>query len=145
VAGDDGVGLAVLSWLRATRVPPGTDLVAVAEPSGLVPLLEGVERVVVVDAVLAPGEPGRVLSLAPEEVRSHRVPLLSTHGVGVATALDLARLTSSAPAPVTTIVGITITRPRAYGHDLSPEVAQAIPLAGLEILRLLGEGAETAR
>lgn len=137
-AGDDGVGLAVLEWLRARGVPDGVELVCAAEDAALVGLLETLAPVVLVDAVL--GSPaGKVLDLAPEELAAALRPL-STHGMGVAQAIELARvLTPTAVSPSIRVVGVTIARPERYERRLSPEVAAAVPRAGTRVLALVGE------
>ena len=93
VAGDDGVGIAVLDELRRRRVPEGTELVHLADPMDLIPLLEAEERIVLVDAVLA-SPPGVVVELGPEELSSQAPQPASSHGMGAAEAIELARALS---------------------------------------------------
>ena len=59
VAGDDGVGLCVLDALEQDP-PAGVELCRVADAAQLVELVQGAERVVVVDAAVAAGPPGTV-------------------------------------------------------------------------------------
>ena len=128
-AGDDGVGIAVLDWLRERGVPAGIALAEVRDASGLLPLLESPGRVVLVDAAIG-GAPGRVVELAPAELDcSHLLPL-STHGVGVAQMIALAAmLTPDRLAPSIRIVAITIAKPRTYLKALSAAVNAAVPRA----------------
>jgi hydrogenase maturation protease len=135
-AGDDGVGIAVLRRLEGRALRDGIELVHAAEPSALIPLLGGVDRVVLVDAVLAGGAPGRVLALTPGDVAASGASLLSTHGVDVTTAIALARATEDT-LPEILIVGITIGRAERYRHELTPGVAAAVPAAADLVLRLL--------
>ena len=137
-AGDDGVGLAVLEWLRARPVPAGVELVRAAEDVALVGLLETRAPVVLIDAVL--GTPaGQVLALAPEELAAGPALAVSTHGMGIATAIELARVLAPAGvSPSIRVVGVTIARPRRYEQRLSPAVAAAVPRAGERVLALVG-------
>ena len=66
LAGDDGVGLAVIDHLRRSALPPEITIGEVREPSALIPMLGDTQgRLVIVDAVLA--EPaGEVLDLDAE-------------------------------------------------------------------------------
>jgi hydrogenase maturation protease len=134
--GDDGVGLAVLARLRAMSVPAHVELVEATEPSTLVSLLDGADPVVLVDAVVGTDDPGRILRLEPEMLQTPALRLLSTHGVEVPQAIELARVLS--PATVCKrirIVGITIRRPGGPATTLSPDVAAAVPAAAAEALR----------
>jgi hydrogenase maturation protease len=132
-AGDDGVGLAVIDRLLADALPPGVEVRAVAEASALVPLLQAVDRVVLVDAALA-ATPGHVLVLAPEVLRDLG-PALSSHGLDVAQAVALARLLyPETVAPFVAVVAVTIARPSRDHAGLSAPVAQAVPRAAADAL-----------
>jgi hydrogenase maturation protease len=94
--GDDALGLAVVTRLAGAPLPAWVDLVACERPlPDLVDALEGVETVILVDA-LRPGRwPGRVHRLQREDLLQDRS--LSTHGVGVAGALELAAVLGHVP------------------------------------------------
>jgi hydrogenase maturation protease len=137
-AGDDGVGLAVLEWLREHGVPDGVELVRAAEDSALIPLLQTPAAVVLVDAVLGT-PPGETCELTPEQLASGALRSLSTHGMGVRQALQLAQiLAPDAALPSIRIVAVTISRPLRYEQRLSPAVAAAVPRAAERVLALLG-------
>jgi hydrogenase maturation protease len=129
-AGDDGVGFAVLEALRRDGVPEGVELVGVAEPTALIPLLDAVAHVLLVDAAVGAGEAGEVLSLPATALETRRPRLLSSHGVGVAEAVALARALS--PEAATTevwVVAVCIDRPGELRHGLSPAITRAVPCA----------------
>ncbi len=133
-AGDDRVGLAVLEHLRTRGVPDGVELLEAAEPSALLPLLETPVPVVLVDAVLAVPA-GEVLELTADALEQRGFSTLSSHGLGVAQAVALARLLSpEAVSPSIRIVGVSISRPERFREGLSPEVAAAIPHAAARVL-----------
>lgn len=137
-AGDDGVGIAVIHQLRRTRLPADVELAAVGDAASLIGLLEGAGRVVLVDAVVG-GIPGRVLRLAPEALEASPLQPLSTHGMQVTQAVDLARtLCPESAWPQVQIVGVCIEPPEPYTEGLSPEVAAAVPHAVREIVQLVG-------
>jgi hydrogenase maturation protease len=136
-AGDDQVGLAVIEHLREAGAPEGLELLAVPEPSALLPLLETPGPVVLVDAVLA-APAGEVLVLEPEELEQRGISTLSTHGLGVTQAVALARLLSpAAVSPSIHIIGVSISRPERFQQGLSLEVAAAVPRAAEHVLRIL--------
>ena len=127
-AGDDGVGLAVARELAGRGVAVRES----ADASILLALLEAGHRVVVVDAVAGGGPPGSVIRLAPDALGNGPTPL-SSHGLGVAEAIALARMLYG-PRIVAemAIIGIAIDRPRAHVVGLSPAVAAAVcPAAAL--------------
>ena len=138
VAGDDGVGPAVLRAVERRGVPGGVELHFASEPTGIIPLLESAALVILVDAVIG-AEPGRVLDLAPEELERQGFSPLSTHGVGVMQAIALARaLSPDSVSPTIRIVGVGISPPQAtYRQALSPPIAAAVPRAAQAIMRLL--------
>ncbi|HEY2386503.1 MAG TPA: hydrogenase maturation protease [Candidatus Binatia bacterium] len=133
-AGDDGVGFAILEWLRRHPLGDDVELVRAREDVALVGLLETPAPVVLIDAVL--GTPaGEVLAFAPEDLAARASLVVSTHGLGIAQAIELARVL--APDEVSScirIVGVTIARPQRYEQGLSPAVAAAVPRAGERVL-----------
>jgi hydrogenase maturation protease len=140
VAGDDGVGPAVLARLRAGGVPPDVELVAATEASALV---EGVQLegpVVIVDALLA--EPaGQVLVLSPEDLATGALSPLSSHGLSAGGAIALARvLAPGALSPRIAVVAVTILPPGRYREGLSPGVGEALDAAAAAVLRCVSGG-----
>ncbi len=136
-AGDDGVGIAVLDELGRRDVPEGTELLHLVDPTDLVTLLERGERVVLVDAVLG-SPPGVVVELEPEELSARASHPASSHGLGAAQAIRLARaLSSDDAAPHLRVVAVSIARPNRYRVGLSPEVSAAVPAAANRVLALL--------
>ncbi|WP_375772538.1 hydrogenase maturation protease [Archangium gephyra] len=141
-AGDDQVGLAVIAHLRSLGASGRLELLVAPEPSALLPLLETAAPVVLVDAVLA-APAGEVLMLEPDELEQRGLSTMSTHGLGVAQAVALARLLSpSAVSPSIRVVGVSISRPERFRQGLSPEVAAAVPRAAEQILRAVSSDEE---
>ena len=138
-AGDDGVGIVVVRRLKKIGVPQGIGLAEVAEPSALIEshLCEA-DPVVLVDAVLDDGGPGRLVQFEAGDVQaSEEKKLLTTHGVGVLDAVRLARqISPDKVAKRIMIVGVTIRRPKRYGEGLSPAVAAAVEAAATAALAL---------
>ncbi|MEW6278275.1 MAG: hydrogenase maturation protease [Candidatus Eremiobacterota bacterium] len=120
--GDDGVGPEV-----ARRVRPETAdvLVARGEVTELMDLWEGRPKVFVVDAVRSGSPPGTL-----HRLEAHREPLpafvrqTSTHGFGLAEAVELARILGTLPEELV-LYGIEAERMEA-GAGLSPRVRRAV-------------------
>jgi len=127
-AGDDGVGLAVARALAAR----GFETRESADASVVLALLEAERRVVLVDAVVDGGAPGSVIRLAVDALASGPTPL-SSHGIGIAEAIELARTLYGAESVARVdIVGVAIARPTGAAFGLSPAVAAAVePAAAL--------------
>jgi hydrogenase maturation protease len=132
LAGDDGVGLAVARALAAE----GMDARESTDASVLLAVLAEGRRVVIVDAVVGGGRPGAVLHLAGGALAAGVRPV-SSHGLGVAEALEVARaLHGDGAVREVEIVGVVIERPRALGSGLSPAVAAAVAPAAALVRRL---------
>lgn len=137
-AGDDGVGLVVLDRLQARGLPDEIELLRAADDSSLITLLEAEAPVVLIDAAVA-APPGEVLELTPDELAAGCLRAVSTHGMGVAQAIALARmLVPDRVSPSVRIVAVTIALPRRYQQELSPAVAAAVPRAVDRVLALVG-------
>jgi len=133
-AGDDGVGLVVARALAAR----GHETRESADASILLTLLEDERRVVVVDAVVDGGAPGSVRQLDTGALVSGSAHL-SSHGLGVAEALELARtLYGAQVAGDIRIVGIAIDHPTGAMLGLSPAVAAAVEPAAVLAVALAG-------
>ncbi len=140
--GDDGAGRLVARRLRG-RKPRALE---VRECSGEVAaLLEtwaGFDHVVLVDACRGAGEPGSIHRFAVGEierlaaVEPHRHG--STHGLGVAEAVALARVLDRLP-PDFVVYAIEASDCR-IGRELSPPVEQAVHKLAAVLAEGLGHG-----
>lgn len=99
--GDDAAGVAVAERLR-TRVPEGVEVVACdEEPSRLMEAWEGVDRVVLVDSVSSGAEPGTLHRFdADDDAIPARTFRSSTHAIGIAETIELARALGRLPRRV---------------------------------------------
>lgn len=125
--GDDAVGLCVAHTLAAlnlhgvrvsTEEREGTALIAAWQRSGA-------DTVLLVDAMVGGGVPGSVLRF---DLKQARVPLLdaqvSTHGVGLAQAVELARMLGQLPGLL--VLYAVEGKCFGLGDGLSPEVCAAV-------------------
>lgn len=134
--GDEGIGVRVVEELKGLELPDG---VTVAEGGtsglGLVGLMEGYQRVIIVDAADMGHSPGRVVRFTPLEAQLKTVEApLSLHQIGLGEVLALAEALEVAPAELV-IIGVQPSRVE-MGRGLSPQVEGAIP----RIIRIiLGE------
>lgn len=135
LAGDDGVGPAVLDELRRTGVPPEVELCEATDATALLTLLETPCPVFVVDALVGPGRMGDVVDLPAEEVVAANDRPLSTHGLGVAAVIGLAGLLFGQRASAhVRIVGVRIALPQRGNTGMSPAVSAGVTRAARALL-----------
>lgn len=160
LAGDDAFGIEVVRRLRGGGLDPGVEVVEARDGAAVAEALQGVEKAIVVDVAIvrtsptagrdrpADGQdreghhrtagrqgavgfkPGWVLRLRPEELSRARLMPLSTHGLGVAEAIELARaINPQAVARRIVIVAAVVDPARCVGPGLSPPVSAAVERA----------------
>jgi hydrogenase maturation protease len=128
---DDGVGCRVIEALEGAltgrELPPGVEVMDAGTPGvGLINLMEGRQRAIIVDAAEMGRQPGEVVRFRPEDVTlTGSTERFSLHRTAVADALALAHALNL-PLPEIVFFGV---QPGTIGwrDELSPEVAAAVP------------------
>ncbi len=125
--GDEGIGVRAVEELRGLELPEGVETVVGGTAGlGLIGLMEGCRRVIIVDAADMGRPPGCVAKFSPSEVRFRIAEgPLSLHQIGLGEVLALASALGIAPDGLT-IIGVQPKRVE-IGARLSPEVERAIP------------------
>jgi hydrogenase maturation protease len=124
-AGDDGAGRAVARRLLERNACGIEVREGSGEATSLMSEWTGFDDVVVVDACRGAGPPGSVHRIAPDDVE--RLPSLqhaSTHSLGVAAAIGLARALGRLPSQL--VIYAIEGRHSLEGEGLSPEVERAV-------------------
>lgn len=123
---DDGVGVVVVQRLqREYRLPAYVDVMDGGTLGlDILPRLEGIGRLIVVDAVETGGEPGTCTRLAGDEIPLALETKISPHQMGLKDLLTVARLMGHAPSEMV-LVGV---QPDSIemGTDLTPAVAAQV-------------------
>jgi hydrogenase maturation protease len=124
--GDDGIGVRIIEEVKGLALPDGVTAIEGGTAGlDLIRLMEGYQRVIVVDAADLGHPPGDVVRFTPSDVRFHTADApLSPHQIGLGEVLALAEALQVAPAELV-IIGIQPSRIEA-GLGLSPEVEGAI-------------------
>jgi len=125
--GDDGVGVRAVQILGEQTLPPGVEVVdGGTQGLGIVNLMEGRQRVILIDAADMGQDPGQFVRFLLDEVRllgndQH----LSVHAAGLRDALLLAQTLKMLPGEVI-IFGV---QPANLGWDntLSPQIEATLP------------------
>jgi len=125
--GDDGVGVRVVEELQRQTLPADVEVLDAGTPGvGLIHLLEGRARAVIVDAAEMGRPPGEVVRFRVSDVALIRsAERFSLHGRGVADALALAAALGI-PLPEIVVYGVQPMQV-GWGAGLSDEVAAALP------------------
>ncbi len=127
--GNDAAGLSVMALLRERH--PEVDVVDGGTGGlGLIPLMEGYDRIVIVDATSGLGEIGQVRVI--REISPGGIPSLSLHELGIPEVLFLARTMGIAPEVIT--VGIEGGQMPGFSGEMDPAVRAAIPVACRTVL-----------
>jgi hydrogenase maturation protease len=122
--GDDGAGIEVAERLHG--------LACDEEPSRLIEAWEGADAVILVDTVVSGAPPGTVRRFdASHEPIPARALRSSTHAIGLAETIELARALGRLPARVI-VFGIEGARFTAGAH-LTPQVEAAVCRVATEI------------
>ncbi len=123
---DEGIGIHAIQRLLETRaLPESVDLVDGGTAGlNLMTYLEGVDRLVIIDAVETGGPPGTIIRLAGEKIPAYMALKVSPHEITLPDFLAAAKLRNLYPKEV--IVWGMQPQSLEVGVDLSPELADRL-------------------
>lgn len=134
---DDGFGIHVLGRLQSADLPPQVILLDGGTAGiDLVTYLEDIDRLIIVDAVLAEGRPGDVKTLSAGDISGDF--FIPGHYGRLADILDMTGVLWKRPDTV--VVGVIPKDCESYEIGLSPEVSGAIDEVVRIITRLTLQG-----
>jgi len=134
---DDAVGPIIADVLKTRGLGVPIYLTS-GEPAELLDLWAGLDRVVIVDAVLTGRRaPGTVHVLSASDRPLEPGSQASTHGIGLAESIELARSLNQLPADVR-VVGIEAAD-LSPGTALSAAVGAAVPQAVATVVSEVGD------
>ena len=127
IMSDDGFGVKVVTALSSRyRFPEAVKLLDGGTLGlDLLPHLEGVEKLLIIDALEVNAAPGQVFRLEGEEVPRAFASKLSVHQMGVQDLLAVAELQGYLPG--TLVVWGVQPQSIQMGTELTPAVAAAMP------------------
>lgn len=134
---DDGVGVRIAQGLSSRyRFPSGVKVLDGGTLGlDLLPRLEGIERLLVVDAVETGDKPGTMVRLTGEDIPLALETKVSPHQMGLKDLLTVAALQGNVPSEMV-LWGV---QPASIELDmvLSPDVAEKMPLLEEKVLEEL--------
>jgi len=127
--GDDAAGPLLVRGLAAgPALPPGVEAVPCGRPIDLLDALAGIDGAVLVDATRSGQPPGTVHEPALADLRE-ACPV-SSHGLGVREAIEMARALGRAPKRIA-IIGIEVAS--TTGESVSAPVRAALAEASARV------------
>jgi len=131
--GNDGAGILVMRLFEGRC--SGVDVIDGGTGGfGLIPLMEGYEKVLIVDAMVGLGDRiGDVLTF--EAPPSWDLPAYAFHDIGIGEVVAIARELGYAAEIVT--IGIEVGEIRAFSQEIDPAVEEGVRVAEQEILGIL--------
>jgi hydrogenase maturation protease len=122
---DEGVGIHVIQELEKTALPEDVKLIDGGTSPDLIAYTRAGDKMIIIDAAKAGGEPGAVYRFKPEDLTSERPELASAHQMGVVENLALMSFTGNKPKDVV-IIGIEPAEIEP-GMELSAAIQQKMP------------------
>lgn len=132
--GDDAVGLRVVEGIGLSETVLEHD----GEPASLIALWEGHAAVVLIDAISSESPPGTIVEIDASHTVLPAGMCHSTHALGPAEAVELARALGRLPSKIT-LIGIE-GRDYSFGAGLSPEVEAAVSEVARRVRAITEEG-----
>jgi hydrogenase maturation protease len=140
---DDAAGIVAVRRLRLLEAPGVRMEDSDGEPTSLIDLWSDSDLAIVIDAVAANGEPGRVYRMGLHHPAADRRGTPSSHRVSLGDAVALARALDRLP-PRLLLYGIEVAE-AGPGLGLSAPVARSVAAVSAEIADLVGLRPSVAR
>jgi len=124
---DEGIGVHVAHALERAPSPSDVELQVVDGGTSphLLPFVEGVDKLIILDAAKGGGEPGAIYRFSPEVIAMEDEDITSVHQIGLLETLRIMKSLGREPKKVV-IIGIE-PKEIDYGLELSPELERKIP------------------
>ena len=122
---DEGIGVHVIQEMENLELPTHIELLDIGTSTmDLVSYLEGVQKLIVIDAMKAGGIPGTIYKCGPEDLLPKGDGSVSLHDIGLLESLTMAKNMDTEIHTV--IIGV---EPKVidWGMELSEEVKCKIP------------------
>lgn len=122
---DEGIGVHVIERMKALELPDHVELLDIGTSTmDLISYLDGVKKLIVIDAMKAGGIPGTIYKCRPEDLLPTEDGPISLHEIGLIETLDMVK--KKGLEMHTVIFGV---EPKVldWGMELSDEVKSKIP------------------
>ncbi len=132
---NEGIGVHIIRELSKKDLPDGVGLADVGTATfELVSMMEGKDKVVILDGIISNHTPGTVFRLTPDDLKSAKgKSMTSLHHFGVLEALESAAQMGFRPEVV--IFGIAAKDYQTPGTELTAQLQESLPKIVELILR----------
>ena len=122
---DEGIGVHVIQEMENMKLPNHIELLDIGTSTmDLISHLEGVEKLIVIDAMEAGGIPGTIYKCRPEDLLPKDEGPISLHEIGLLESLNMAEKMGM---KIDTIVIGVEPKVLDWGVELSEEVKSKVP------------------
>jgi hydrogenase maturation protease len=135
---DEGIGIHVVQALQGMDLPRDVRLIDGGTSPDLIAYTRAGDKMIIVDAARAGGEPGSIYRFLPGDLAVERPALASAHEMGVPENLALMSLTGNPPGE-TVIIGIEPAE-IDWGTELSEALRRRVPDIVRVVLKEIGPG-----
>jgi len=130
---DEGIGVHVAQALERISLPNAFEVIDGGTSPDILPLLEGVDKLIIVDAAQGGGQPGDIYRFTIDRLSLEDSISTSVHQIGLMETIMMTMALGIAPEE-TVIIGVE-PKEIDWGLDLSPELENKIP----EIIAMVHE------
>lgn len=124
---DEGIGIHLIQNLEKETLPPGVELVDGGTSTlNILPCIKGADKIIVVDALKAGGEPGSVYRCRPSDLIPSEEAPMSLHHIDFLQALKMTKLLGEDLEPRTVIIGVEPLQIE-WAIGLTPTLEAKIP------------------
>jgi hydrogenase maturation protease len=128
---DEGIGIHAIKALQEINLPQGVKIIDGGTAPDLIAHNEAEDKLIIIDAAKAGGEPGTIYRLQPRDLSEEGGEVISVHELGVAHNLRLMSLMGKEPGEIV-IIGVE-PKEIDWGTELSPDLQTKVP----EIVRAI--------
>ncbi|MFC2004869.1 HyaD/HybD family hydrogenase maturation endopeptidase [Chloroflexota bacterium] len=138
---DEGVGIHVINALQDSLLPPSAEVEIIdgGTSPNVLPLLDGAEKLIIIDAVEGGGEPGTIYRFRAGDVELEDKCVLSMHQIGLLEDLEMMEHMEGKQRDAI-IIGVE-PKEMGVGLELSSELEQKIPQIVKVVLKEITEEA----
>ncbi len=122
---DEGIGVHVAHALQEMPLDKGVNVIDGGTFPDIIPLVEGADKLIVIDAALGGKEPGTIYRFAPEDIAAESAGLVSAHQISFVENLRTMKGLGIEPKEVV-IIGVE-PKEIGWGLEPSPELQERIP------------------
>ena len=136
---DEGVGIQLIQILEKETLPPGVELVDGGTSTlDILPLLRGADKIIVIDAMKAGGEPGSIYRCRPSDLIPSEEAPMSLHHIDFLQALKMNKMLGNDLEPRTIIFGVEPGEIE-WEIGLTPALKEKIPTLKKLVLEEAGK------